>query len=30
MKKVHWGSLVVGIVLVLALQWFLSKRRATA
>lgn len=30
MKKVHWGSLIVGIVLVLALQYFLGKRKATA
>jgi hypothetical protein len=30
MKKIHWGSLLVGVVLVLVLQWFLAKRKATA
>lgn len=30
MKKIHWGSLIVGIALVLALQYFLGRRKAAA
>lgn len=30
MKKIHWGSLIAGVVLVFVVQMFLSKRRANA
>jgi len=30
MKKIAWGSFFVGVVAVLIVQWFLSKRRTAA
>lgn len=30
MKKIHWGSLILGIALVLFVQYFLMRRKATA
>jgi hypothetical protein len=30
MKKINWGSLLAGVILVLVFQWFMSRRKATA